>query len=758
VNQTLLRVALAGSLFGLAPLVLPAAHGQAPQTVAQATVPSDLTALLAAPESEFRMVVSRYAIDRNTLDDNYYGDVGGGRGGGRGRGGRGGGQPAEADARTPERISLSPARIARLKRYDMEWQAALDALDSSAFSPMATADLTTLRETIATNLAALDVEARAMQTVLPLVPFATGLVDIYEERIRMADMDAQRYAGVLDAATREIARMHAAVEAGLNGAGNGAIRVDPAMALRAADATVYLRTHVTAWFNHYNHYDPEFTWWMGMPYEAIDAALAGYATLLSDRVAPANLTAANIPAADTSTIAPAPAPALGSVPALAGSIALPQDEMRDVVAWFRNGGPSTGGGGGGRGGRGGGGGERDPQYYRDWLRALESLEFDALSRNAQVDYLYIRHTSESALARAGFVPQENIPRKTDDSGIEGPARGRDGLIIDLAEQMIPYTPEQLIELGNREYVWTVEEMKKASNEMGFGDDWMQALEHVKNTWVPPGRQPEIVRDMLFEAVDYLRANDVVTVPQVASESFHMTMLSPERQLTAPFFLGGSQILVAYPTDTMDYETRMQVLRGNNPAFSHAVAHHEMIPGHNLVGFMGSRYAAYRPSLGGTPFLGEGWPLYWETILYDKGFHDTPEERVGALFWRMHRAARIVFSMNFHMGIWSPADAIAFLVNEVGHEPDNATAEVRRSFSGGYGPLYQMAYLVGGLQIRSIRAEIVDAGVMTEKAFHDEIMRQGSMPIGMLRLALLPGPLTRDMDVNWKFYGEIDVQD
>jgi uncharacterized protein (DUF885 family) len=170
--------------------------------------------------------------------------------------------------------------------------------------------------------------------------------------------------------------------------------------------------------------------------------------------------------------------------------------------------------------------------------------------------------------------------------------------------------------------------------------------------------------------------------------------------------------------------------------------------------MGSRYADYRPSLGGTPFLGEGWPLYWETILYDKGFHDTPEERVGALFWRMHRAARIVFSMNFHMGIWSPADCIAFLVNEVGHEPDNATAEVRRSFAGNYGPLYQMAYLVGGLQIRSIREAIVDSGAMTEKAFHDEIMRQGSMPIGMLRLALLPQPLTRDMDVNWKFYGDI----
>ena len=135
--------------------------------------------------------------------------------------------------------------------------------------------------------------------------------------------------------------------------------------------------------------------------------------------------------------------------------------------------------------------------------------------------------------------------------------------------------------------------------------------------------------------------------------------------------------------TMEYDARMQTLRGNNVPFSHAVAQHEMIPGHNLVGYMGQRFAGYRARIGGsTPFFGEGWPLYWELTLYEKGFHDTPEERVGALFWRMHRCARIIFSLNFHMGKWSPQESIDFLVEKVGHERDNATAEVRRSFQGG----------------------------------------------------------------------------
>ena len=44
--------------------------------------------------------------------------------------------------------------------------------------------------------------------------------------------------------------------------------------------------------------------------------------------------------------------------------------------------------------------------------------------------------------------------------------------------------------------------------------------------------------------------------------------------------------------------------------------------------------------------------------------------------------------------------------------------------------------------------------MTNKAFHDEIMRQGNMPMALLRLRMTKQKLTRDMDINWKFYGEL----
>jgi hypothetical protein len=48
---------------------------------------------------------------------------------------------------------------------------------------------------------------------------------------------------------------------------------------------------------------------------------------------------------------------------------------------------------------------------------------------------------------------------------------------------------------------------------------------------------------------------------------------------------------------------------------------------------------------------------------------------------MHRCARIVFSLSFHLGKMTPRECIDYLVRRVGHERDNATAEVRRSFAG-----------------------------------------------------------------------------
>ena len=693
-------------------------------------VPANLNDLLAPESSEMQLVLVRYAADRVLLNGNYQGGIEGGRGSAPG---------------APPLVSVSFARIARLKRFDLDWQGAVARIDGSRLSALARKQLEGLKGTIAENLAALDTGAASVARISPLLPFAPRIVGLYESRARMEDVDSQRAAGDVTTVVREVAAVRAQLESGLAAGATDGLRADPETANLAADAVDSLRTSLNNWFEFFDGYDPVFTWWMGLPFKHADAALRGYAAFLRDRVGTANAAGTAPPAARP--VPPAAPPKFDSVPDLASLMALPRDEMAPILVRFV--GPRASGRGAAPQSA------RDPQHYRSWLDALKSLEFSTLSRNAQVDYLFIRTTAERMLARAAVPPQSDVPRKTDASGIAGAARGRQGLLFDLADEMIPYTPEELVVLGYRELEALEKEMRKASREMGFGDDWKAAVEKVKTMHPPPGGKPAAVRAMLYEAIDYLRRRDLITVPAAAAESLRMNMMSPERQLINPFFTGGAQITVSFPTNTMEYEDRLQSMRGNNVPFNHATAFHEMIPGHNLVSYMAPRFAAYRPSLGSTPFFGEGWPLYWEIILYEKGFHDTPAERVGALFWRMHRAARIVFSMNFHLGVWSPQECIDLLVERVGHERNNATAEVRRSFQDA-APVYQAAYLLGGLQLRSLRRELVESGRMTEKAFHDEVMRQGSMPIAWLRLAMSTTPLRPEPPAPWRFYGELPV--
>jgi uncharacterized protein (DUF885 family) len=386
-----------------------------------------------------------------------------------------------------------------------------------------------------------------------------------------------------------------------------------------------------------------------------------------------------------------------------------------------------------------------------WYRFYDGYDplFSWWTKNpySKLDSAMTRYSRTIRERVVGLRPQD-IAQNT--GPIIGDPIGADGLKEDLRYEMIPYTPEELIAIAEKEYAFSLSEVKKAAREIGFGDNWKAAQEKVKNTFVEPGKQPDMIRDLARQAEEYFAKRDFVTIPPLAQEDWNMEMMAAERQRVSPFFLGGQSIIVSYPTADMTDDEKLMSMRGNNPHFSHATVFHELNPGHHLQGFMTQRYNPHR-RLFGTPFWGEGNALYWEMFLWDKGdFHVTPEDRIGALFWRMHRSARIIFSLNFHLGKMTPEQAVQFLVDTVGFERANADGEVRRSFGGQYSPLYQAAYMLGGLQLRALHKEIVCSKKMTDREFHDAILQGGAMPITMVRARVGNQPLTRNGAQAWRF--------
>ena len=334
----------------------------------------------------------------------------------------------------------------------------------------------------------------------------------------------------------------------------------------------------------------------------------------------------------------------------------------------------------------------------------------------------------------------------DEEPLVGDPIGAAALADDIAAEMIPYSAEELIAIGEAEFEWCEARMKEAAQELGL--DWKAALAKVKLDYVPPGQQDSVVLEEARRSIQFLKDHNLVTIPPLAEEIWRMTMLQPDAQKTMPYAAySGPNMLVAYAKDEMKHEDKLMSMRGNNRHFMHIVVPHELIPGHHLQGFMAARHRAYRSAFS-TPFLVEGWSLYWELMLWEMNYSRTPEDRIGMLFWRMHRCARIIVSLKFHLGKMTPTEMVNFIVDRVGHEKLGATSEVRRFITGGYSPLYQCGYMIGGLQLRALRKEL--AGKMSDRQFNDAVLTQGPIPIEFLRAALVNTPLRRDTKPSWKF--------
>lgn len=330
--------------------------------------------------------------------------------------------------------------------------------------------------------------------------------------------------------------------------------------------------------------------------------------------------------------------------------------------------------------------------------------------------------------------------------------GREALEEAIRRQFIPYGPEDLIAIGERELAWCTERMLEASHELGCGDDWRAAIELVKQRHCPLGQQHRLVEELACEAIRYVDEHELVTIDDLCRETWYIDMIDEKGQKHLPFLgYGGQKILVSYPTDGMGHEAAKMAVRANNEHMVRAVTHHELIPGHHLQIYMGERHRAYR-RIFHTPFLSEGWCLHWEMLLWDRGFARGPEDRVGMLFWLMHRCARITVSLRFHLGEMTPEQMIEYLIERVGHERGSATSEVRRYIGDGYGPLYQCAYMIGALQMRALYREMVTDGPMTDREFHDRVLREGAIPIEVLRAAIRDDLLGAEFHPQWRFAG------
>ena len=347
--------------------------------------------------------------------------------------------------------------------------------------------------------------------------------------------------------------------------------------------------------------------------------------------------------------------------------------------------------------------------------------------------------------------RENLAEVKDhnEGPLLGEALGEARLAARIREEFLAYSAEELIELGERELAWCEAQMQKVAEELGVAA-WTNALALIKDERAAPGRQSELVAQYAAEATAFVKDKSLLRVPKVCQDSWRISMVDENRQRTLPYALySGQDVHVAYATRDMEHDTRQMSMRGNNPHGTRIVVAHEVIPGHHYQLYMSKQNRAYRGAFQ-SPFFVEGWALYWEMRLWDEGYARDAKDRAGMLFWRAHRCARIILTLKYHLGQLTPDEMVSFLVERIGHEKNQATAEVRRYISPNVPVLYQVSYMIGGLQFMSLWKEHVQSGDMTEIEFHDAVLALGPIPLDLIHSALKKADFPQDYVPRWRF--------
>jgi uncharacterized protein (DUF885 family) len=329
---------------------------------------------------------------------------------------------------------------------------------------------------------------------------------------------------------------------------------------------------------------------------------------------------------------------------------------------------------------------------------------------------------------AVFLRDEYAPKGREQLSIESLPDGK-RRYAEAVKMMttVNITPAEVHQLGLDEVKRITDEMTELAHKQGYKDlASFRAAVNADPKWTPTSEQ-QIVDDFakyihqmepkLPELFGLLPKSPVTVepIPDFAkAEATHYVAGTPDGKRA-----GRVVVAVANPT------TRTLVL-------DEAVAYHEGVPGHHMQISVAQQLQGL-PKFrlrGGYSAYTEGWALYAEELGKEIGFYQNPVSDYGRLNSELFRAVRLVVDTGIHDQGWTRQQVIDYMhANDV----NDALAQTETDRYIAW-PGQALAYKMGQLTILKLRAEAkAQLGTQFDiRAFHDEILNGGAMPLDLLQ--------------------------